>query len=116
MIIVVEGSKSFNDYEIFMRAVGVALSSKNNESEIQVWSLGPHKVNSFTAAFCNSSENFLRQKGFKISFSKVPKSWVEENLLYVDYYAFLATPKDSVSGLTKKAQELEGCEVGIFKY
>jgi hypothetical protein len=116
VIIVVEGTKSFDDYDVFMRAMGVALSISNNETEIQVWSIGPHKVNSFTAAFCNSSENFLKQKGFKISFSKVHPSWIEENLHYVNYYAFFSSPKESLSRLAKKAQEIESCELGIFRY
>ena len=30
MIIVVEGTKSFEDYEVFMRAMGVALSNPNH--------------------------------------------------------------------------------------
>jgi hypothetical protein len=63
MIIAVEGTKSFADYEIFMRAMSVALSNIK-DNEIQVWSLGPHAINNYTAAFCNSSENFLKQKGF----------------------------------------------------
>jgi hypothetical protein len=116
MIIVVEGTKTFDDYDMFMRAMGVALSSTSSDSEIQVWSAGPYKINSFTAAFCNSSENFLRQKGFKISFSKVHASWIEENFEYVDYFAFFSLPKESLSRLTKKAQEIESCEVGIFRY
>jgi hypothetical protein len=116
MIIVVEGTRSFEDYEVFMRAMGVALSNPNNDSEIQVWSLGPHKINSFTAAFCNSSENFLRQKGFKIRFSKVNADWVRDNLEYVNYHAFFSLPKESLSNITKMAQQLEGCEVGIFRY
>jgi hypothetical protein len=116
MIVTVEGTKSFDDYDVFMRAMGVALSMTNQDNEIQVWSLGPHKINSFTAAFCNSSENYLRQKGFKTSFSKVHPSWVEENLEYVNYYAFFSSPKESLSRLAKKAQEVEGCELGIFRY
>lgn len=116
MIIVVEGTKSFEDYEIFMRAMGVALSNATNDTEIQVWSVGPHKINSFTASFCNSSENFLRQKGFKISFSKVNFSWVIENMSYVNYYAFFSLPKDPLSKLVQQAQLIESCEVGIFRY
>jgi hypothetical protein len=116
MIIVVEGTRSFEDYEVFMRAMGVALSAPNDDSEIQVWSLGPHKINNFTAAFCNSSENFLKQKGFKIRFSKVNAGWVRDNLEYVNYYAFFSLPKESLSNITKTAQQLEGCEVGIFRY
>ena len=116
MIIAVEGTKSFNDYEVFMRAMGVALSSLNSDSDIQVWSLGPHKINSFTAAFCNSSENFLKQKGFRLTFSKVNTSWMIENINYVNYFAYFSLPKENISKLAKQAQEIEGCEVGIFRY
>lgn len=116
MIIVVEGTKGFSDYEVFMRAMGVALSNVSNDQEIQVWSAGPHKINSFTAAFCNSSENYLRQKGFKVTFSKANPTWIAENLSYVNYYAFFSQPKDPLSRLTKQAQTMEGCEVGIFRY
>jgi len=67
VIIAVEGTKGFSDYEVFMRAMGVALSTPTVDSDIQVWSLGPHKINNFTAA-------------------------------------------------CKAAQDIEGCEVGIFRY
>ncbi len=115
MIIAVEGTKGFSDYEIFMRAMGVALSNPTVDSEIQVWSLGPHKINSFTAAFCNSSEHFLKLKGFKISFYKVAHQWVAENLNSVNYYAFFSLPKENESRMCRAAQLVEGCEVGIFR-
>lgn len=99
-----------------MRAMSVALSNLNNDNDVQVWSVGPHVINSFTASFCNSSENFLRQKGIKISFSKVHYQWVVENMQYINYYAFFSLPKESSSRLVLKAQEFEGCEVGIFRY
>ena len=35
MIIAVEGTKGFTDYETFMRAMGVALSQPNNENVIE---------------------------------------------------------------------------------
>ena len=117
MIIAVEGTKSFKDYEVFMRAMGVALSNvPEGDNDIQIWSLGPHSINGFTAAFCNSSENFLRQKGFKISFSKVHFKWVEENLLYVNYYAFFSSPNEKISRLASQAQLQEGLELAIFRY
>jgi hypothetical protein len=115
MIIAVEGTKDFQDYETFMRSMGVALSNPNIDSDIQVWSLGPHKINSFTAAFCNSSENFLKLKGFKISFYKVSHQWVAENLNSVNYYSFFGLLKESESRMCKAAQLVEGCEVGIYR-
>lgn len=116
MIIVTEGTKFFEDYDVFMRAMGVALSISSVDNKIQIWSLGPHKINNFTAAFCNSSERFLKNKGYKISFHKVNTKWVLENIGFVSYYAFFGLPKDNVSKVCKFAQETEGCEIGIFKY
>jgi len=116
MIILVEGTKSFSDYDVFMRAMGVALSNSGSDSEIQVWSLGPHQVNSFTASFCNSSENYLRQKGYKISFHKVHNSWVEQNINFVNYYAFFSNPKEGLSRMASRVKNEEICELGIFRY
>lgn len=117
MIIVVEGTKSFSDYEIFMRAMGVALSGQSeDDSQIQVWSLGPHKINSFTAAFCNTTENFLKSKGFKVSFSKVNTDWVRRNMEFVNYYAFFSLPKEPLTKFAVHMEQQEDIEVGIFRY
>lgn len=115
MIIAVEGTKSFKDYEVFTRAMGVALSSVNNvDKNIEVWSAGPHNVNNFTAAFCNITENYLKQKGFKISFRKLPARYIEDNINDVSYFAFLGTKNDSKSKLTALA-EISGVETGVFR-
>lgn len=116
MIVTVEGTKDFNDYDIFMRAMTVALSSASTDNDIQIWSLGPHKINNFTASFCNSSENYLKSKGIKISFYKVNHKWVAENMHSVNYFAFFSLPKEPESRMCKAIQEVEGCEVGIFRY
>lgn len=114
MNIVVQGTKEFLDYNIFMRAMGVALSSINDE-EFNVYSVGPAQINSFTAEFCNLSERSLKQRGIKTRFYKVPPSFVEENMDGFDYFAFLSTPNQRPSKLVASA-ELSGIEVGIFRY
>lgn len=115
MIIAVEGTKSFKDYDVFTRAMGVALSNVNQDREIEVWSAGPHNVNNFTAAFCNITENYLRQKGFKLSFKKLPSKYIEERIENVNYFAFFGTRGDGKSKLAALA-ELSGVETGIFKF
>jgi hypothetical protein len=114
VIIAVEGTKKFSDYETFMRAMGVALSQPNDEDIIEVWSAGPYKINNFTAAFCNSAENYLKQKGFKVMFRKVPPDYIEENIDYVSYLAFFSTRNEKPSKLVASA-ELNKVETGIFK-
>jgi hypothetical protein len=57
----------------------------------------------------------MKARGKKIKFFKAPASWVEENMIYINYFAFLSTPKQTNSKLVAKA-ELNNVEVGIFKY
>lgn len=114
MNIVVQGTKEFSDYNVFLRAMGVALSDIN-DTEFNVYSVGPAQVNSFTAEFCNRSENSLKQRGIKTKFYRVPPSFVEENIPNFDYFAFLSTPNQRPSKLAGLA-ELSGVEIGIFRY
>ena len=115
MIIAVQGTKGFADYETFMRAMGVALSQPNNEDIVEVWSAGPHKINSFTAAFCNSVENYLKQKGFKVVFRKLPEKYIEDNIDYVSYMAYFSKKNEKTSKLVAFA-EMAQVETGIYRY
>jgi predicted Fe-Mo cluster-binding NifX family protein len=114
MNVAVQGTKEFSDYNVFLRAMGVALSDVKDD-EFNVYTVGPAQINSFTAEFCNRSENSLKQRGIKVRFYKVPSSYIEENVEYFDYFAFLSAPNQRPSKLTA-AMELNGVEVGIFRY
>ena len=114
MNIAVQGTREFSDYTIFMRAMGVALSSCN-DGEFNVYSAGPAQINSFTSEFCNLSEEGLRRRGIRVRFYKVPPSSIEDNLESFDYVAFLSAPNQRPSRLVASA-ELAGVEVGIFRY
>lgn len=116
MIVVVQGTSDFDDYSVFIRAMGVAMSSMNQEDkEFYVYSAGPARINAMVSEFCNLSERGMKARGKKIKYYKVPVQWVSENLEYVNYFAFLSKPKQSVSKLVAEA-ELKNIEVGIFRY
>ena len=116
LIVAVQGTKDFNDYQVFLRAMGVAMSAmKEEDKELLVYSAGPAKINSMVSEFCNLSERGMKARGKKIKFFKVPVSYIEENLEYVNYLAFLSKPKETVSRLVAEA-ELKNIEVGIFRY
>lgn len=114
MNVAVQGTKEFSDYTVFMRAMGVALSSIQDE-EFNVYSAGPSAVNSFTAEFCNLSESGLKRRGIKVRYYKVAPSFIEDNLNDFDYFAFLSAPNQRPSNLAASA-ELSGVEVGVFRY
>lgn len=116
MIVVVQGTSDFNDYNVFIRAMGVAMSGMSEEdTEFYLYSAGPARINSMVSEFCNLSERGMKARGKKIKYYKVPIQWVYENLEYVNYFAFLSKPKQPVSKLVAEA-ELKNIEVGIFRY
>ena len=116
MITVVQGTNEFNDYNVFLRAMSVALSSmKNDDNEFIIYSVGPARINAFVSEFSNLSERGMKARGKKIKFYKVPASWVEENITYVNYFAFLSKPNQTKTKLVAVA-ELNNIEVGLFRY
>jgi hypothetical protein len=116
MIVVVQGTNEFNDYSVFIRAMGVALSGMSeDDSEFAIYSVGPARINAMVSEFSNLSERGMKARGKKIKYYKVPAYWVEENMMHVSYFAYLCNPKQTTSKLVAKA-ELENVEVGIFRY
>ena len=116
MIVGVQGTSSFEDYKVFLRSMGVAMSMlKNEDQEFYIYSAGPGNVNSMVSEFTNLSERGMKARGKKIKFFKVAPSWIAENINNFDYIAYLSTPNESVSKLIDQAQD-SNIEVGIFRY
>jgi hypothetical protein len=116
MIVAVQGTNEFNDYQVFLRAMSVALSGMQDEDkEFIIYSVGPSVINSYVSEFSNLSERGMKARGRKIKFYKVPPSWIKENIQYINYFVFMSKPKQLNSKLVTYA-ELNNIEVGIFRY
>jgi len=116
MIIAVQGTKSFDDYGIFLRAMGTAMSTKpEDDKEILLYSAGPSHINEMGMEFSNVSERSLKGRGIKIRFIKVPPSWIRENIQKIGYFAFFSKPKESLSDLVTLAENKD-IEVGVYRY
>jgi hypothetical protein len=116
MIVAVQGTNEFSEYNIFIRGMGVALSGMaENDKEFVIYSAGPAKVNSFVSEFSNLSERGMKARGKKIKFYKVASSWLEENIDQINYFAFFSNAKQSNSKLVFHAEK-NNIEVGIFRY
>lgn len=116
MKIAIQGSNSFNDYSVFLRAMGTALYSLPEEdSEFYIYSAGPAKINSMGLEFTNVSERSLKARGIKIKLFKVPPSWIKENIHDISYFAYFSKPKEPVSSLVDLA-EAKDIEVGVYRF
>jgi hypothetical protein len=116
MKIAVQGTSSFNDYSIFLRAMGTAMSAMDSEdTEISIFSAGPFRINAMATEFANISERSLRARGKKIRLVKVPPSWIKTNIKSIGYFAFFSKPGEETSGLVAQA-DAEGIDVGVYRY
>jgi hypothetical protein len=115
MHVAVQGTTDFSNYDVFMRSMGVALSSFEG-NEFNVYSLGPKKVNQFTAEFCNLSENGLKARGIGINFFNVAPSFFVENVSLFDYFIFLSNPDHRGASKLANFAESSGVPMDIFRY
>lgn len=116
MILAVQGTRAFDEYSIFLRAMGTAMSSMDPEdNSILIYSVGPHRINEMSMEFSNISERSLKARGIRIRVFKVPPKWVRENIHDIDYLAFFGKPKEPLSDLVKLA-EAKDVEVGVYRF
>lgn len=116
MIVAIQGTRSFSDYSIFLRAMGTAMSALSPEDkEILIYSAGPHQINSMGMEFTNVSERSLKARGIKIKLIKVPPTWIQENINTINYFAFFSKPKEPLSTLVDLADSKD-VNVGVYRY
>jgi hypothetical protein len=98
MIVGVQGTNSFDNYQIFLRSMAVALSELLEEDKnFHIYSAGPNNINMMAMEFSNLSEKGMKLRGKSIKFIKVTPQWLEENISELDHFAFLSNPKEPVS-------------------
>lgn len=116
MILAVQGTNTFDEYQVFLRAMGVAMSMmRGDDKELLIYSAGPVRINAMVSEFAGVSEKSFKSRGMKIKFFKVPASYIEENMEFVNYLAFFSKPKESTTRLVQEA-EAKNIEVGLFRY
>lgn len=116
MIVGIQGTKSFDDYQILMRSMGTAMYSLlDGDSEFFIYTAGPANINSMVTEFSNITERSLKARGIKVKVFRVPPSIIKENINEMDYFIFLSKPGEKPSDLVAIA-ESANVDVGIYRY
>jgi len=116
MLMAVQGSHNFGDYNIFLRAMYTALyTMKEDDKDIFIYTAGPVKVNNMALEFANITENSLKARGIKIQTRRVTKQWVEDNMSDLDYFAFFSKPGEPTSSLVDAADK-HGVEAQVYTF
>jgi hypothetical protein len=98
MIVGVQGTGSFDNYNIFLRSMAVALSElQEQDKDFIIYSAGPNNISMMAMEFVNLSERGMKSRKKNIKFFKVTSEWLEENIKDINHFAFLSNPKEPVS-------------------
>lgn len=116
MIVGVQGTSSFNNYNIFLRSMAVALSELTEaDKEFIIYSAGPNNINMMAMEFVNLSERGMKSRGKSIKFFKVSPQWLEENILEVNHFAFLSNPKEPFSKIVHTSK-LNNINTNVYTF
>ncbi len=116
MIVGVQGTSSFNNYNLFLRSMAVALSElKEEDKAFHIYSAGPNNITMMAMEFSNLSEKGMKLRGKSIKFIKVTPEWMQENILEVDHFAFLSNPKEPVSKIVH-ISKLNNVNTNVYNF
>ena len=116
MIVGVQGTNSFDNYNVFLRSMAVALSELLEEDKnFHIYSAGPNNINMMAMEFSNLSEKGMKSRGKSIKFIKVTPQWLEENISELDHFAFLSNPKEPVSKIVH-VSKLNNINTNVYTF
>jgi hypothetical protein len=114
MIVVVQGTKSFSDYSVFLSGIRSALLNRDeDDKEFTVFTAGPLNINNMAMEFVNVTERSLKSKGIKTKLVKIPPKWISENHEDIDFFGFFCKTKEPVSDI---ATDMNKKDVNVQVY
>lgn len=117
MKILIQGTREFKKYEIFINALGRSIRSMDPEDpELQILTLGPTNINSMAYEFTNISEDTLKSNGIRARVIKVTRSWVKENIDELDEFIYLCNPKEPLSDMASLVDKKGMPDLHVFRY
>jgi len=116
MILGIQGTRKFDDYNIFLRSMHTALSEMSTEDKsITIYSAGTANINSMATEFTNISERSLKARGIRIRLLKLSPNMLLDKINELDYLVILCKPGERTPDSVSIAEE-NGIDVGIYRY
>jgi hypothetical protein len=116
MIVGVQGTSSFDNYNVFLRSMAVALSElQEQDKDFIIYSAGPNNINMMAMEFANLSERGMKSRKKNIKFFKVTSDWLEENIADINHFAFLSNPREPVSKIVHLSK-LNNINTNVYNF
>lgn len=116
MIVVVQGTKTFSDYAVFLAGMRSALINlPDDDKQFTVFSAGPANINNMAMEFVNVTERSLKAKGIRSKLVKVPPSWIEQHHHEINLLAYYALPKEEIPAMITRVSN-KGVNVQFYRF
>lgn len=116
----IQGSKTFEDYAIFLSGMAVVLKRlqalrepEDADIELVIFSAGPKKIKDMALEFINVS-NF-KTRGITAKLVNVPESWFKTNFYKLEMFSFFCNKKEVRSDLAN-FMDAKDIEVQVHRY
>jgi len=117
MRVLIHGTKTFNQYEIFINALGrVIRSMEDGDDELLVVPLGPKNVTHMAHEFVNISERTLKANGVKPKVMPRTLGWAESNLHDFDELIYFCKPKEPLSKIAALVDKKSTIDLVVYRY
>lgn len=102
--VAVQGTKSFDTYDLFLRAMHHVLTSLDEDKEVIFYSAGPTNINSMLLGFINITSDTRKANGVKARIIKLPPSEIKKKVGSIDKVLYFCKPKEPTTDLIKYFQ------------
>jgi hypothetical protein len=117
MRVLIHGTKTFNQYEIFINALGrVIRSMEDGDDELIVATLGPTNITHMAHEFINISERTLKANGVKPKVLPRTIRWAKSNLDEFDELIFFCKPKERLSEIAALVDKKSTPDLVVYRY
>lgn len=117
MKVMIHGTNKFDQYDIFINALGrVIRSIPEEDGELTLFPLGPTNVNSMCHEFINISERSLKANGIKGKVIPRPVKWGKDNYKDFDLFLFFCKPKEPLSDIATLIDKKGSPDVLVYRY
>lgn len=114
MMVGVQGSKSFNDYSIFLSGMALVLRKlKDADNELVIFSAGPKRVSEMAMEFVNVSD--FKSRKIKAKVVRVPESFLRDNHHKLDTFHYFCNAKEQFSSLAN-ILDSKDVDVQVHRY
>tara|TARA_B110000259_G_scaffold180550_1_gene221432 strand:- start:3115 stop:3480 length:366 start_codon:yes stop_codon:yes gene_type:complete len=106
MKIVIQGTRNFKDYEIFLTGMRYVIERREpTDTQLTFYAAGPANINAMLLGFINITENTMKSNGVRAKIVRLPHSEIQKKLPEVDKFLFFCLPKEPGTNLVKYFQD-----------